>query len=105
MGGLLVVVCVWWWWSLAVHMYLSSLRHALSSPFLYSSLLYLITLPLHLISTNTYLFSRFRSPRRSLAGRSRVFPGRLTFVLRNNAHSEKVCSSPIEKGEPPGRLT
>ena len=42
------------------------------------------------------LFSRFRS----LAVPSRVFPGRLPFFLGNNAHPEKVCSSPMEKGAP-----
>ena len=54
---------------------------------------------LHLSSINTYLSSPdsgpSRSPRRSLAG---VPPGGSPFFLGNYAHSEKVCSSPREKG-------
>ena len=51
---------------------------------------------LHLSSINTSLSSSdsgiLQSPRGPLAGRSRVFPGRLPFCLGNNAHSEKVLS-------------
>ena len=43
------------------------------------------------------LFSRF-SPLAVPSCRSRVFPGRLPFFLGNNAHSEKVCSSPGKRG-------
>ena len=59
---------------------------------------------LHLSSINTYLSS---PETRSLAGRSQVVEGssgRLPFFLWNIAHSEKVCSSHREKGEPPRRL-
>ena len=61
---------------------------------------------LHVSSSSQFykylsLFSRCRS----LAGRSRVArgcsPGRLPFFVRNNAHSEKVFSSPREKGSRP----
>ena len=50
------------------------------------------------------LFARFRSlavPSRVACGCSL---GGSPFFLGKNAHSEKVCSSPREKWEPPGRL-
>ena len=52
-------------------------------------------------SLSSSLSSINRSPRSPLAGR---FLGWLSFFLGNDTHSEKVCSSPKEKGEPPGRF-
>ena len=59
--------------------------HLLSSPLLFSSL----------------LFSSLLSSSRVARGCSL---GGSLFCIGNNAHSEKVCSSPREKGEPRGRL-
>ena len=52
-------------------------------------------LSLHLSSLNTYLSCPSQVARRSLAGVPWAAP---LFFQSNNAHSEKVCSSPMEKG-------
>ena len=52
---------------------------------------------LSVFSTKLVLAVSSRSPRGPL-------PGGFPFFQGNNAHSEKVCSSPTQKEEPPGRL-